>query len=169
MEKSEVKRWIAMENTNIEDTKGAIRIGTEVVQAKDFDALSAQVRELREENERLKSKCGELHATIYGMQDGSLLRDLRKTLDIESEAHHGQCVENFAIRERLAEMEQSLATAREEAALVIQHVRLHSCVSTCCDAQPSAGESKALADCMTQALVAFRALKPTTEAGGGET
>ena len=36
-------------------------------------------------------------------------------------------------------------TGAEEAAL---HVERHSCVSTCCDANPSANEAKALAECI---------------------
>lgn len=43
--------------------------------------------------------------------------------------------------------------------LVLQHIENHSCASTCCDAQPSAGEAKALADC------ARRAIKQTPQAG----
>lgn len=33
------------------------------------------------------------------------------------------------------------------------HVRAHSCVSSCCDAQPSAGEAEALAKCIEQLKV----------------
>lgn len=32
-----------------------------------------------------------------------------------------------------------------------KHVENHSCVASCCDAQPSGGEAKSLADCVRRA------------------
>ena len=34
----------------------------------------------------------------------------------------------------------------------VRHVEAHSCVASCCDAQPSAGEAKSLADCVRRAV-----------------
>lgn len=35
---------------------------------------------------------------------------------------------------------------------ILNHIKGHSCVATCCDAQPSVGEAKALANCVAQYL-----------------
>jgi hypothetical protein len=47
---------------------------------------------------------------------------------------------------------------------ILTHIRNHSCVSTCCDAQPSAGEAEALAKCIEELLAPP---KPTARDGGG--
>ena len=42
---------------------------------------AAEVAALRAENERLRASNGELHADLYGSQDGSLLRDTQGALE----------------------------------------------------------------------------------------
>jgi uncharacterized ferredoxin-like protein len=122
MEKSEtVKRWIVMENTNAEDTKGAIRIGTEVVQAADYDTLAAQVRELRD--------------ALQGA---------------------GSVVTRLAEEKR--ELMQSIVTTREERTKFMGMISSDSLAVSC----QTLGQYRTL-------LLSLLALKPTTEAGGGET
>ena len=62
--------------------------------------------------------------------------------------------ENAELRERLKDHVVHLepgtpGTATEELLkLCIDHIAAHSCVSSCCGAQPSAGEAKQLAECL---------------------
>lgn len=44
--------------------------------------------------------------------------------------------------------EDEEAIRADEREACARHVENHSCVSSCCDAQPSGGEAKALADCI---------------------
>lgn len=71
---------------------------------------------------------------------------LAKISEIRDSIVGGQC---FNWSERITAVESSLAAARalhfEEAA---RHVAAHSCVASCCDAQPSGGEATALANCI---------------------
>jgi hypothetical protein len=131
MEKSETKRytWAEAHDYGLsEDGDGRFVLATE------FDALSAQVRELREDNAGL--------------------------LDILASCGLG---EDQA--KEMLKLKQSLATAREEALEEAAKV---------CDEQVKAWDSNRITAKARQVeaevlAMKIRALKPTTEAGGGET
>jgi hypothetical protein len=59
-----------------------------------------------------------------------------------------------ALREAMDDADAEVERLRE---LVPAFIESHSCVSTCCNAQPSAGDAKALADCVRQYLDKLRA------------
>jgi septal ring factor EnvC (AmiA/AmiB activator) len=120
-----------------------------VVIASDYDALSAQVRELKGERIGANATISQLNQMLQWKED-----ELRET------EYALQCSMNFgaAVNARVTELEQSLATAREEA--ITECLRTASRVhdeSTCAWCNDSGRIVKAI-----------RALKPTTEAGGGE-
>jgi predicted nuclease with TOPRIM domain len=112
-------------------------------------ALSAQVRELREENERLRIN----------------------VKPIEDEIHR-LCAAAGVIADDYERLKQSLATAREEAleeAAKFMEARGQAYVDKWLDNEEMTDYAKAYGfNCLVHAK-AIRALKPTTEAGGGET
>jgi chromosome segregation ATPase len=120
---------------------GASSIGVSAFwyRAEDYDALSAQVRELREENERIKAKY---------------------------ETWQTRCLR---AESSLTEAQKSLATAREDA-LEDAANSLENMPNLEMDKNGNWHHNypRDCADALRARAKAIRALKPTTEAGGGE-
>jgi chromosome segregation ATPase len=164
MEKSETKRYVICQRHQATDESGSgnepcLPSGNTVVLASDFDALSAQVRELREENERLRIN----------------------VKPVEDEVHR-LCAAAGVIADDYERLKQSLAIAREDAAYYKWRLQeIMPLFQEARDALPAInlataklrGLSLDLDERMdaagTRNREQFRALKPTTEAGGGET
>jgi hypothetical protein len=128
-------------------------------------ALSAQVRELREERDRAEDalrhhgyrKTCDIPACNCGDQWFHGGNASMRLMEIADEL--GERTQGKTILQALKELEQSLATAREEAATTALETA----------AEEAEFALKQGGNYLAGLPAKLRALKPTTEAGGGET
>ena len=133
-----------------------------VVSAADYDALVAQLRGLLEENERLRKEPVDPDDERANLVWDLVVKSCARAWKDKSKFYYNECPTELItdiINER-DEALQSLATAREEAYEKCRRIA----------AEHIYGDTSNIARSILYAIAeSKRALKPTTEAGGGET